>query len=97
MKHVVILTCEKCGKTVEFPGNVLQPSIARAGDPYWGYAPTEKYAEEKHKKNRTQFLRWDNDEQDRHELCPECKEKHWKAINNAKKEAEKAFWRNDES
>lgn len=94
MKHVVILTCEKCGKTVEFPGNVLQPRITM-GDPYWGYAPSEKYTEEKHKKNRTQFLRWDNDEQDRHELCPECKQKHWDFINQAKNEAERAFWEED--
>ena len=96
MKHVVILECDKCGKTVEFPGNVLQSTIKR-NDPYWGYSPSEREAERKHEVAREQFKKWDVRPESQFELCPECKQKRWDFINQARDKAEREFWKEEGS
>ena len=97
MKHVVILECDKCGKTVELPGDVLQYLDAKRDDPYWGYAPAERAADIKYEAAREQLKKWDVRPESRFELCPECKQKRWDFINQAKDKAEREFWEEEGS
>lgn len=94
MKNVVILECEKCGKTAKFNGNVLKPSI-RTSDPYWGYREEERLAEYIHKDERSEFIKWDTTPGSPHELCPECKQKRQEFICRALEKANKDFWEED--
>lgn len=91
MKHIVILECDKCGKRVEFPGNVLQYTIKR-DDPYWGYDSSEREAEQKNKAAKKEFAMWDVRPKNNFELCPDCKRIRLNFFNQAKDKAEREFW-----